>query len=226
LPPEIPGEGEEGKTVDSLAKITIMNLTEAQQTVKGMIEDATTALQQQPGSIAAIGNQPPMTGDANGEVSAESEALNLLRSINAGISELVPAVQALQQANLAGPEGEEGIEFPEPGGEGGLDADALNTGGEESSGAFGGPRRGAASREFGELGSEERELGSAERELGSAERELRSAERELGSAERELGSATSREGSASREFGSASRERGRGRFGRGRRNPTISGKED
>jgi hypothetical protein len=228
LPPEIPGEGEEGKTVDSLAKTMIMNLTEAQQTVRGMMEDATTALQQQPGSIAAMGNQPPTTG-AEGEVSAESEALNLLRSINAGISELVPAVQALQQTSLAGPEGEEGVEFPEPGSEGGFDADALDTGGEDSFGAFGGPRRGSAGSEFGELGSEGEEagLGSAEFEFGSAERELGDEEAARGSASREGSASRGFGGSASREGrGSASASRERGRFGKGRRNPTISGKED
>lgn len=183
--PEEPDEKDRKRTVDSLETNTNMNLIEAQKLIKEMM-DASPAAQPQLGTTnSANGNGPncaPGQG-GDGEVSAESEALNLLRNINAGIQELVPAIQAISQSGglgLEGPGEMDGIEFPEPGEEGEegaegeegefpeeLDAsDRFNTGGEDRGGEFGdlgGEEEGSASREaFGKgKGSKGREASSS-----------------------------------------------------------------
>ena len=204
-PGEEPGEDKKGKrrTVDSLETNTTMNLIEAQQKIREMI-DASPVNQPQVGATAANSNcnagcmtAAPGEGE---DVSPESEALNLLRNINAGIQELLPAVQAMSQGgDLAGPGDMDGIDFPEPGGEGegGLDlgdeSDRLDTGGESSAGSFGDMTGGPDA------------FGGGEGE-GSASREA-----EGGKASR------GREGKG----GSASRER-EGK----RKNLSVGGKED
>jgi hypothetical protein len=196
---------------------TVMNLIEAQRLVKEMM-DASPAAQpslgtatgsgagcascQTPGGVSGVGGE--------GEVSAESEALNLLRNISAGIQELVPAVQALSQGQggLNGPGDMDGVDFPEPGGEdefggegeGEFDtADRFDIGSEDRGGEFGDLTGGP--EEFGDEGEGEEEESGFGRGRGG------------GSASRERGG------------GSASRERERPSRGR-KKNLTVSGEED